>query len=108
MITNDTVTQLRKALKKVAEDGRGVIVYMNQEKQNNSLLERLRTFKTAQADGSVIPKPMSFTKDNRDFGIGAQILRELNVVQVRLLTNNPIKRVGIEGYGLYIVENVTM
>jgi len=108
MITNDTVTQLRKALKKVAEDGNGVIVYMNQEKQNNTLLERLRAFKDAQAEGNVVPKKMSFTKDNRDFGIGAQILRQLGVGQVRLLTNNPIKRVGIEGYGLHIVENVTM
>jgi len=108
MITKDTVTQLRKALKKVAEDGRGVIVYMNQEKQNNTLLERLRSFKAAQAAGNEIPKPMSFTKDNRDFGIGAQILRQLDVRQVRLLTNNPIKRVGIEGYGLHVVENVTM
>ncbi len=108
MLTNNTVSQLRKAMKKVQETGSGVIVYMNQEKMNNSLLERLRKFKDAQNEGSEIPKKMSFKKDNRDFGIGAQILRQLGVSQVRLLTNNPIKRVGIEGYGLHIVENVTM
>jgi 3,4-dihydroxy 2-butanone 4-phosphate synthase/GTP cyclohydrolase II len=108
MITNDTVTQLRKALKKVASEGAGVIVYMNQEKMTMNLLERIRAFKEAQENGSSIPKPMSFSKDGRDFGIGAQILRHLGISQVRLLTNNPIKRVGIEGYGLHIVENVTM
>ena len=108
MITNDTVTQLRKALKKVASEGAGVIVYMNQEKMTMNLLERIRAFKEAKENGNSIPKPMSFTKDGRDFGIGAQILRHLGVSQVRLLTNNPIKRVGIEGYGLHIVENVTM
>ncbi len=108
MITQDTITQLRKAMKKLREDGKGVIVYMNQEKMNNTLLDRLRAFKDAQAEGSAIPHKMSFTKDNRDFGIGAQILRNLGVTRVRLLTNNPIKRVGIEGYGLHILENVTM
>jgi len=108
MITNDTVTQLRKALKKVAQEGTGVIVYMNQEKMAKTLLERIRIFKNPKEKGNAIPKKMSFTKDNRDFGIGAQILRQLDVKNVRLLTNNPIKRVGIEGYGLHILENVTM
>lgn len=108
MITNDTVTQLRKALKKVADEGTGVIVYMNQEKMTKNLLDRIRAFNEARQAGSTIPRPMSFTKDSRDFGIGAQILRQLGVRQVRLLTNNPIKRVGIEGYGLHILENVTM
>ncbi len=108
MITENTVTNLRKALKKVAEDGTGVIVYMNQEKMTKNLLERLRIFKEAQQKGNEIPKRMSFTKDGRDFGIGAQILNQLGIKNVRLLTNNPIKRVGIEGYGLHIMENVTM
>jgi 3,4-dihydroxy 2-butanone 4-phosphate synthase/GTP cyclohydrolase II len=108
MITNDTVTQLRKALKKVADQGTGVIVYMNQEKMANNLLDRMRAFNTARQSGNSLPKPMSFAKDARDFGIGAQILRNLGITQVRLLTNNPIKRVGIEGYGLHIIENVTM
>lgn len=108
MITNDTVTQLRKALKIVAEAGTGVIVYMNQEKMVKNLLERLRAFKTAKSNGSEIPKSLSFSQDNRDYGIGAQILNQLGVKNLRLLTNNPIKRVGIEGYGLHIVENITM
>ncbi len=108
MITENTVTNLRKALKKVADEGTGVIVYMNQEKMTKNLLERLRAFKAARENGDTVPKRMSFSKDARDFGIGAQILRQLGVQNVRLLTNNPIKRVGIEGYGLYIKENVTM
>jgi 3,4-dihydroxy 2-butanone 4-phosphate synthase/GTP cyclohydrolase II len=108
MITENTVTNLRKALKKVADEGTGVIVYMNQEKMTKNLLERLHAFKEARENGNAIPKRMSFTKDARDFGIGAQILRQLGVQNVRLLTNNPIKRVGIEGYGLHIIENVTM
>jgi 3,4-dihydroxy 2-butanone 4-phosphate synthase/GTP cyclohydrolase II len=92
----------------VADEGTGVIVYMNQEKMTKNLLERLHAFKEARENGNAIPKRMSFSKDARDFGIGAQILRQLGVQNVRLLTNNPIKRVGIEGYGLHIIENVTM
>ena len=108
MITENTVTNLRRALKKVADEGTGVIVYMNQEKMAKNLLDRIRAFKEAQQNGNAMPKRMSFTKDARDFGIGAQILNHLGVKKVRLLTNNPIKRVGIEGYGLHIQENVTM
>lgn len=108
MITQNTVTQLRAALKKVAEEGTGAIVYMNQERMVKSLLHRMRIFKAAKERGNDIPRKMSFSKDGRDFGIGAQILRQLNIKNIRLLTNNPIKRVGIEGYGLHIMENVTM
>jgi 3,4-dihydroxy 2-butanone 4-phosphate synthase/GTP cyclohydrolase II len=108
MITENTVTNLRKALKKVADEGTGVIVYMNQEKMTKNLLERLRIFKDTQEKGNVKHEQVSFTKDSRDFGIGAQILNQLGIKNVRLLTNNPIKRVGIEGYGLRILENVTM
>lgn len=108
ILTNDTSHQLDRAMKKVAEAGRGVIVYMNQEQMHKTLLDRLHNYKEASLVGSVIPKQMSFAKDARDFGIGAQILHQLGVRQVKLLTNNPIKRVGIEGYGLHIVENVMM
>ena len=108
MITQNTVTQLRAALKKVAEEGTGAIVYMNQERMVKSLLHRMRIFKAAKEKGDDIPQKISFSKDGRDFGIGAQILRQLNIKNISLLTNNPIKRVGIEGYGLHIAENVTM
>jgi len=108
ILTNDSTNQLRKAMQKVAEHGKGVIVYMNQETIQKNLLDRLRSYKAAKDGGNEVPRKMSFTKDARDFGIGAQILRQLGVAQVKLLTNNPIRRVGIEGYGLHIVENVTM
>ncbi len=104
ILTSDTSHQLEKALKKVSQEGRGAIVYMNQERSASSLLERIREYK--DQDGPV--RKISFAKDNRDFGVGAQILHDLGITNVKLLTNNPIKRVGITGYGLTIVENVTM
>jgi|TARA_R110002096_G_scaffold132768_3_gene283301 3,4-dihydroxy 2-butanone 4-phosphate synthase/GTP cyclohydrolase II len=104
ILTSDTSVQLKKALKKVAEEGKGAVVYMNQNRSTDDLLKRIRDFK----ENSSRSKKVSFAKDNRDFGVGAQILHDLGISQVKLLTNNPIKRVGITGYGLTIVENVTM
>lgn len=103
LLTNDTTSQLKKAMKAVQEKGSGVIVYMNQKQDSSSLLQRIKQYKNA--DSSPVN---SFTKDSRDFGIGAQILHNLGVKNIALLTRNPIKRVGIEGYGLKIVENVIM
>ncbi|MDX5326920.1 MAG: 3,4-dihydroxy-2-butanone-4-phosphate synthase [Bacteroidota bacterium] len=108
MLTTDGSEQLSKAMKKVSQDGRGVIVYMNQEQTSGKLLERIRNYKASFEGSSTPEKGMSFSKDPRDYGIGAQILHDLGVSKVKLLTNHPIKRVGIVGYGLEIVENVTM
>ncbi|MCH8554575.1 MAG: 3,4-dihydroxy-2-butanone-4-phosphate synthase [Schleiferiaceae bacterium] len=110
LLTDDPKSQLEKALKKVSDVGKGAIVYMNQEMNgtNNQLLKRLTSYKEKLAEGENVKRNMSFSKDARDFGIGAQILHQLGVKKVKLLTNNPIKRVGIVGYGLEIVENVTM
>ncbi|MDX5446931.1 MAG: bifunctional 3,4-dihydroxy-2-butanone-4-phosphate synthase/GTP cyclohydrolase II, partial [Bacteroidota bacterium] len=108
MLTTDGSEQLSKAMKKVSQDGRGVIVYMNQEQTSGKLLERIRNYKASLEGSSAPEKGMSFSKDPRDYGIGAQILHDLGVSKVKLLTNHPIKRVGIVGYGLEIVENVTM
>lgn len=107
MLTGDAQSQLKKALQRVAKEGRGAIVYMNQEMNRGNLLERIRAQKAQQETGEQKVKT-SFAKDARDFGIGAQILHELGIAKVKLLTNNPIKRVGITGYGLTIVENITM
>lgn len=104
LLTTDGPTQLNKAMKALDHAGKGVIVYMNQQQINLTLLERLRNYKLKKT-GEHVP---SFSKDNRDFGIGAQILHELGVKRVKLLTNHSIKRVGIEGYGLTIVENVSL
>jgi 3,4-dihydroxy 2-butanone 4-phosphate synthase/GTP cyclohydrolase II len=105
ILTNDTQTQLSKAMKRVAEEGKGAIVYMNQKMQDNNLLGRIREYK-AKKEGKESTRKVSFAPDARDFGIGAQILHELNISKVKLLTNHPMKRVGITGYGLTIVENV--
>ncbi len=107
MLTGDGQAQLGKALKMVAETGKGAVVYMNQEMNRGNLLERIRKRKQDQLVGRKEVKT-SFAKDARDFGVGAQILHDLGITKVKLLTNNPIKRVGITGYGLTIVENITM
>ena len=107
LLTTDPADQFKRALQAIAKAGKGVVVYMNQEQMGQNLLERLEDYRTQLANGP-LERPMSFNKDPRDFGIGAQILHDLGVQKVKLLTNNPIKRVGIVGYGLEIVENVTM
>ncbi|KAB2814274.1 3,4-dihydroxy-2-butanone-4-phosphate synthase [Phaeocystidibacter luteus] len=108
LLTQSPGVQLEKAMQAVEQEGKGVIVYMNQRQMTGSLLDKLRSYKESLDSGSEPARTNSFSKDARDYGIGAQILHELGVSKVRLLTNNPIKRVGIVGYGLEIVENVTM
>tara|TARA_R110002050_G_scaffold49818_7_gene115556 strand:- start:97 stop:1248 length:1152 start_codon:yes stop_codon:yes gene_type:complete len=107
VLTGDTSHQLGKALAKLAQEGKGAVVYMNQEMPTGNLLQRIRSYKE-NLEAKDAKRRMSFTKDARDFGIGAQILHQLGISKVKLLTNNPIKRVGITGYGLTITENVTM
>ena len=106
ILTSDTSHQLEKAMKMVSDEGKGAIVYMNQEKSAGNLLQRLREYKDLEEMHQ--PAKLSFSKDARDFGVGAQILHDLGISKVKLLTNNPLKRVGITGYGLTIVGNVTM
>ena len=107
ILTGDSSHQLGKALNKGSEEGKGAVVYMNQHSQKGKLLERIREYRMAQESGDQ-ERQVSFKKDARDFGIGAQILHQLGISKVKLLTNNPIKRVGITGYGLTITENVRM
>lgn len=108
ILTQSPGTQLERAMRAVEKEGKGVIVYMNQRQMSGSLLDRLREYRTSLEEGETPTRATSFTKDARDFGIGAQILHELGVSKLRILTNHPLKRIGIEGYGLEIVENVTM
>lgn len=107
ILTGDSGHQLNLAMKKVAEEGRGAVVYMNQESVSGRLLDRIRSYRETQQNGGS-SRPVSFKQDARDFGIGAQILHQLGISKVKLLTNNPIKRVGITGYGLTITENVSL
>ena len=105
----DCGPQLQYAMRQVAEAGRGVIVYMRQEGRGIGLLNKLRAYKLQQEEGLdtvEANKRLGFAPDLRHFGIGAQILHDLGVRDIKLLTNNPRKVIGLEGYGLRIVERV--
>jgi 3,4-dihydroxy 2-butanone 4-phosphate synthase/GTP cyclohydrolase II len=105
----DCGPQLAYAMKQVAEAGRGVIVYMRQEGRGIGLLNKLKAYKLQQDEGLdtvEANKRLGFAPDLRHFGIGAQILHDLGVRDIKLLTNNPRKVIGLEGYGLRIVERV--
>ena len=105
----DCGPQLQYAMQQVAEAGRGVIVYMRQEGRGIGLLNKLKAYKLQQEEGLdtvEANKRLGFAPDLRHFGIGAQILHDLGVRDIRLLTNNPRKGMGLEGYGMRIVERV--
>lgn len=100
--------QLHKAMSTIEKEGKGVIVYMNQEGRGIGLMNKIQAYKLQEEGRDTVDAntDLGFEADERDYGVGAQILRELGVSQMRLMTNNPIKRIGLEGYGLKIVENV--
>ena len=104
----DCGDQLHAALQMVEDEGKGVVLYMNQEGRGIGLLNKLRAYKLQEGGMDTVEanESLGFGKDQRDYGIGAQILRDLGVRKIRFITNNPRKRVGIKGYGLEIVENV--
>ena len=100
--------QLHKAMRMIEEEGKGVILYLNQEGRGIGLMEKMRAYKLQEDGMDTVDANicLGHLADERDYGVGAQILRELGVHKMRLLTNNPVKRVGLEAYGLEIVENV--
>ena len=102
--------QLHEALRKIEKEGKGVIVYMNQEGRGIGLMNKIRAYKLQeQGDDTVEANVhLGFRPDERDYGVGAHILRELGARKLRLMTNNPVKRVGLESYGIEIVENVSI
>ena len=107
----DCGPQLKTALQRVAAEGKGVILYMRQEGRGIGLANKLRAYALQQQEGLDTVDAniaLGFLPDERDYGIGAQILGELGVTKLRLLTNNPRKRVEISGYGLEIVEQVPL
>lgn len=104
----DCGSQLHQAMKMIEKEGKGVIVYMNQEGRGIGLINKLKAYKLQEEGLDTVEAnlKLGFPMDLRDYGIGAQILRDLNVRKIRLLTNNPKKRIGLAGYGLEIVENI--
>ena len=106
----DCGPQLHKAMRMIEKEGKGVIVYMNQEGRGIGLLNKLKAYKLQEEGRDTVEAnlELGFKMDERDYGVGAQILRDLGVSKIKLLTNNPKKRAGLIGYGLEILENVSL
>ena len=104
----DCGEQLQKAMKMVQAEGRGAILYMNQEGRGIGLLNKLKAYRLQEQGMDTVEANLhlGFQMDQRDYGLGAQMLRHLGINKLRLMTNNPKKRVGLVGYGLEIVENI--
>lgn len=104
----DCGDQLEKAMQMVQEEGKGIVLYMNQEGRGIGLLNKLKAYKLQEQGKDTVEAnlELGFKNDQRDYGVGAQILRALGVKKIRLMSNNPRKRAGLLGYGLEIVENV--
>ena len=106
----DCGSQLHSAMEQIEKEGKGVIVYMNQEGRGIGLLNKLKAYKLQEGGMDTMEAniELGFKADGRDYGIGAQILRELKVNKMKLMSNNPQKRTGLIGYGLEIVENISL
>lgn len=106
----DCGEQLHRAMMAIEKEGKGAIVYMQQEGRGIGLMNKIRAYKLQDQGEDTVDANihLGFKPDERDYGCGAQILRELGIHKMRLLTNNPVKRIGLEAYGLEITENVSI
>ena len=106
----DCGEQLHHALQIIEEEGKGLVLYMNQEGRGIGLLNKLKAYKLQEQGRDTVEAnvELGFAGDQRDYGVGAQILRELNVTKMRLMSNNPRKRAGLSGYGIEVVDTVTI
>ena len=104
----DCGAQLHKAMELIDKEGKGVIVYLNQEGRGIGLMNKMRAYKLQEEGMDTVDANLclGFKADERDYGVGAEILRKVGVHKMRLITNNPVKRIGLESYGLTITENV--
>ncbi|NLO70073.1 MAG: bifunctional 3,4-dihydroxy-2-butanone-4-phosphate synthase/GTP cyclohydrolase II [Porphyromonadaceae bacterium] len=102
--------QLHKALRMIEKEGKGVLVYMNQEGRGIGLMNKIKAYKLQEEGFDTVEANvhLGFKPDERDYGIGAQILRDVGISKIRLMSNNPKKRIGLEAYGLEVVENVPL
>jgi 3,4-dihydroxy 2-butanone 4-phosphate synthase / GTP cyclohydrolase II len=106
----DCGSQLHHAMEMVDREGKGIVLYMKQEGRGIGLLNKLRAYKLQEEGWDTVEAntKLGFDMDERDYGVGAQILRDLGISKIRLMTNNPKKRVGLMGYGLEIVDNIAI
>lgn len=106
----DCGSQLHEAMKLIEKEGKGVIVYLNQEGRGIGLMNKMRAYKLQEEGMDTVDANLclGFKADERDYGVGAEILRQIGVHKMRLITNNPVKRIGLESYGLTITENVSI
>jgi len=104
----DCGEQLHKAMQMIEKEGRGAVVYLNQEGRGIGLMDKIRAYKLQEEGLDTVEANihLGHEADERDYGVGAQILNLLGIHKMRLMTNNPVKRIGLEGYGLEVVENV--
>lgn len=104
----DCGDQLHRAMEMIEKEGRGAVIYLSQEGRGIGLMDKIRAYKLQEEGMDTVDANLHLghAADERDYGVGAQILRLLGITKMRLITNNPIKRVGLEGYGLEVVENV--
>jgi 3,4-dihydroxy 2-butanone 4-phosphate synthase/GTP cyclohydrolase II len=106
----DCGPQLHKAMEMIEKEGKGCIIYMNQEGRGIGLVNKLKAYRLQEQGFDTVEAnlKLGFKMDQRDYGIGAQIIRDLGITKMRLMSNNPTKRAGIIGYGLEIVENISI
>ena len=106
----DCGPQLHKAMEMINQEGKGVIVYMNQEGRGIGLINKLKAYKLQEQGRDTVEAnlELGFNTDQRDYGVGAQILRDLGITKMRLISNNPKKRTGLIGYGLEVVDNIPL
>ena len=104
----DCGEQLHKALQMIDKEGKGAVVYLNQEGRGIGLMEKMKAYKLQENGMDTVDANLCLghKADERDYGVGAEILRTIGISKMRLITNNPVKRVGLESYGLSVVENV--
>ena len=106
----DCGSQLHEALRMVEKEGRGAVIYMNQEGRGIGLYNKLKAYKLQEQGMDTVEANvhLGFKADERDYGVGAQIIRDLNIKKLRLITNNPSKKIGLKGYGLEITERIPL